>query len=118
MSDLDFVRNQRSEALHLALNLPLPDAVYEVVRYNDMRSPSYFFTVDLSELLSKWSFEELEEWERKSRRLRASAYPVGAAGLRRDGSYEKAQDKFIADNPGFGDRSYKDAISLGYRQAR
>lgn len=118
MSDLDFVRSERSAALQKALSLPLPDAVYEVVRYNDTRSPSYMFVIDLSELMSRWSAAELEEWEMKSRRLRASAYPVGDAGLRRDGSYEEARAKFISNNPGFDDQSYEDAISLGYRQAR
>lgn len=109
---------EQSDAITLALGLPLPDAVYEIIRYNEARFSTYLFIIDLSELLSKWSLDELVEWEVKSKKLRRSAYPVADAGLSRNGNYEEARAIFISENPGFGERSYEDAIRLGFQQAR
>lgn len=116
--DWDVVRAQRDDVLRQALGLPLPDAVYELVRYNETRWPSSLFVIDRDELLSMGSAMELAAWEAKSRKLRAGAYAVGDAGLRGDGSFDDARATLVADNPGFGERSYADAIALGYRQAR
>lgn len=114
----EFAQGEKRKVIELALSLPLPDARYEIVRYNETRSSTYLFIIDLSELLFKWSLEELSEWELKSKRLRRSAYPVGDAGLSRNGDYDKARATFISDNPGFGDRTYENAIMLGFQQAR
>lgn len=116
--DWDVVRAERDDVLPRALGLPLADAVYALVRYNETRWPSSLFVLDLAELLSLGSAAELGQWEAKSRRLRAGAYAVRDAGLQGDGSFDEVRATFVADHPGFGERSYEDAISLGYRQAR
>lgn len=107
----------RAQALEKALSLPLPDAVYEVVRYNHWAGPFGPF-IELSELEAKGSREELQEWEKKSHRLRTAAYAVGDAGYRSDGSYAAIRARFEATNPGFNEASYESAVGHGFQQAR
>lgn len=119
MWEADYVTKARADALEKALSLPLPDAVYEVVRHNEwVRGPGTAHRISLTELQVKGSLTDLEEWQRRSFQLRGDAYAVGDAGLRRDGSYDEARAQFVSRNPGFGDVSYNSAIEHGYRSAR
>ncbi|AJA10490.1 hypothetical protein SKP52_18100 [Sphingopyxis fribergensis] len=117
MTDINYGMARRAQALEKALTLPLPDAVYEIVRYNDWAGP-FGYTIELSELQAKGSDVELQEWKKKSHRLRADAYAVGDAGLRSDDGYAAARARFEATNPGFNEASYESAISHGFQQAR
>ena len=117
MADTNYGELGRNEALERALQLPIPDAVYEVVRHNEWAG-SDGYKIDLNELLVKGTAAELTEWKRKSYKLRNEAYHVGDAGLRKDGSYPAARAQFEAANPGFGEVSYESAVSYGYFCAR
>lgn len=119
MWEADYFTKARADALEKALSLPLPDAVYEVVRHNEwLRRPGLAHRIPLAELRVKGSLTDLEEWQRRSFQLRSDAFAVGDAGLRRDGSYDEARAQFVSQNPGFGDVSYNSAIDYGYQSAR
>lgn len=107
----------RQNAIRRASDLILPDAIYEITHFNDLRSP-HECEISLQELNSDEPVEVLNYWRDKSRKLRNEAYRVGNAGLRRDGSYEQAEAQLYQDNPGFGEESYQKAITYGYQQAR
>ena len=106
----------RAKALHEAANLPFADAVYRIATYNDWCATPY--RIELGELSWLTSAELFEEWLRRVYNLRTSAYHVGDAGLRKDGTYEAAREKFISENPGFSGDTYEQAISYGYQMAR
>jgi hypothetical protein len=119
MSETDHVMVARANALEKALSSSLPDAVFEVVRHNDWAAGfDAAYRIPLEEIQVKGSPAELEEWRRKSLRLRNNAYAVGDAALRHDGSYDKVRAQFLSMNPGFSDGSYESAIRFGYQQAR
>jgi hypothetical protein len=107
----------RAEALKTALSLTTPDAVYEVVRFNEWLGNEQY-KIELEELLSKDKLPVLTEWQEKSYLLRSAAYAVGDAGLRNDGSHASARARFEETNPGFGERSYDSAESHGWFMAR
>jgi hypothetical protein len=117
MDGENLMAEMRTEAIKTALSLPTPDAVYEIVRFNDWIGHERY-KIQLDELLSKDSLQILLEWQQKSYLLRSAAYAVGDAGLRNDGSYASARARVEETNPGFGERSYNSAESHGYFLAR
>jgi hypothetical protein len=118
MDGENLIAEMRAEALKTALSLPTPDAVYEVVRFNEWRFQKEAYRIGLEELLSKDSLSVLIEWQKRAYLLRNAAYPVGDAGLRDDGSHASARARFEETNPGFGKRSYDSAESHGWFMAR
>jgi hypothetical protein len=117
MAGENLMAELRSESIKIALSLATPDAVYEIVRFNEW-SMTDEYKIPLEELLPKDCLPVLIEWQKKSYLLRSVAYAVGDAGLRNDGSYELARKRFEEANPGFDERSYKSAVSYGYQMAR
>jgi hypothetical protein len=105
----------RAKAIHEGASLPVPDAVYRIIEFNDWCSE---FSILPSELVWLASAAQLDIWSQRARMLRLAAYRVGDAGLSKNGTYDKAREKFIAENPGFSDETYERAISYGYQQAR
>lgn len=107
---------ERARVMDLAENLPFPDAVYEIVSYNNWCTQP--FKINPGELAWLTSHEQFEDWVRRANKLRSAAYHVGDAGLREDGTVDAVRDKWIATNPGFSEDTYKRAISYGYQMAR
>lgn len=105
----------RANAIHGGTTLPVPDAIYRIVEYNDGCSQ---FSIVYSELAWLASSELFDIWSQRARMLRGAAYRVGDAGLSKNGNYHEIREKFIADNPGFSDETYERAISYGYQCAR
>ena len=113
---------EHERVLERALSLPLPDAVFEVVHYNDhnrrMGPPPHCEAIPLRALASKGTPEQLDEWVHRAASLRNAAFDVGDARLRRDGSYERALARFKAAHPGFGEQSYERVVGYGIYLAR
>lgn len=117
----EYVREHR-RALEHALTLPLPDAVFAIVHYNDhnrrMGPPPHCEAIPLTTLGIKGTPAKLEEWAVKAASCRSATYDVGDALLRGDGSYDVAFARFKAAHPGFGDETYQCAVGYGCFQAR
>jgi hypothetical protein len=117
-----YYAREREEILDRALTCALPDAVFEIVHYNDHRHQMgpgpYCDPIPLDILHSKGTDEEIAEWTDKAWRLRHAAYWVGDARLRNDGSYDTAYERFRAANPGFSKATYDRAEGYGIWMAR
>lgn len=105
----------RAKAIHDGASLPVADAVYRIIEFNERRPE---FSIVPSELAWLSSADHFDIWSHRARKLRRAAYSVGDAGFRENGTLDEVRKKFIADNPGFSDETYERAISFGYFQAR
>ena len=104
----------RAKVIHDGATLPVADAVYRIIEFNERCSE---FSIVPSELAWLSSADHFAIWSKRARKLRDAAYSVGDAGLSKNGTYDKVRKKFIADNPGFSNETYDRAVSYGYEQA-
>ena len=116
-----YVEEQR-RVLERALSLPLPDAVFAIVNYNNhhrnMGPRPHCDPIPISVLRASGRQDEIEAWIGKVIALRSAAYRVGDALLRKDGSYEPVRARFEIEHPGFSANTYDEAISYGCFAAR
>jgi hypothetical protein len=105
----------RAETLNEAENLPIADAVYRVVAFNNVWP---HVRIDPSELPRLTSAEQFEEWSRCVGKLRNQAGHVADAFRRRDGTYEAARARLVTENPGFSYETYERVIGYGFQITR
>ena len=113
----------RRDCLKRASDLPLPDAVFEIVFYNKAQGPlfgraSSFEPLDMTILQQKYAAAEIEEWQQKAYELLRSDYALGDALLRKDGTFEPLEYNWKRANPGFSSNTYEKVISHGCFVAR
>jgi len=115
-------KDEQAGLLEQALKLPLPDAVFTIVHYNDHRRRMgprpHCDPIDLSVLYDSYDPDEVEEWRIKAQKLRNDAYSVGDASLRKDGTYDLLRAEYETSHPGFMPKTYEDAVGFGMWQAR
>lgn len=114
--------DEQARLLERALTLPLPDAVFAIVHYNEhhrqMGRKPHCAPISLTALHGEFDPDDLEEWRIRSRKLRNDAYAVGDAWHRKDGSYDRLRAEFEATHPGFMFRTYEEASRYGMFVAR
>jgi hypothetical protein len=113
---------ERRRVLADARELPLADAVFALVEYNDWRRtfgpPPHGEAISLNELDRRVSIEEMSALQLRARRLRNAAYSVGDALLGHDPAYEAIRAAFVSAHPGFSPGTYDRAIHYGCYLAR
>jgi hypothetical protein len=111
-------RRKRQRILERALSLPLPDAAFEIVHYNDfsrqMGPRPHRQPIPLKALVAKGSLQQIEQWATRVASLRVAASAVTHARPARDASYELAKANFKTAHPGFSDETYDKVIGYGY----
>jgi hypothetical protein len=102
--------------------LPLPDAVFEFVFFNNAGTPQgrgvSCEPLDMAVLQRKHKAAEIEEWQQKALKLLRNAFELGDAFLRKDGTYKPLREKWERANPGFSSKTYQKVVNLGCFQAR
>ena len=115
-------KEEQARLLHKAIALPLPDAVFAIIHYNDhqrqMGPRPHCDPIEISVLYDRYDPNEVEEWRVKAQQLRKNAYAVGDAFLRKDGTYDRLRSEYEAAHPGFMPKTYEDAARFGMYQAR
>ncbi|MEG8219247.1 hypothetical protein OSJ57_01270 [Sphingomonas sp. HH69] len=115
-------KDDQARLLERALALPLPDAVFAIVHYNDhnrqMGPRPHCEPIPLTVLHGEFNPDDVEEWRIRARKLRNDATAVGDASLRKDGTYDRLRAAYEAKHPGFMFKTYEDAVGFGIWQAR
>jgi hypothetical protein len=117
-----FYKDEQARHLAKAIDLPLPDAVFVIIHYNDhqrqMGPRPHCDPIDISVLYDHYDPNEVEEWRVKAQKLRQNAYAIGDVFLRKDGTYDRLRQEHEAAHPGFMPETYEDAARFGMYQAR
>lgn len=97
-------KEEQARLLERALTLPLPDAVFAIIHYNDhqrqMGPRPHCDPISLTALHGEFDPDDLEVWRISARKLRNDAYAVGDAWHRKDGSYDRLRKEIEAKHPG------------------
>lgn len=109
--------DEHNRVMEQALALPLPDAVFKIIHYNDhyrqMGPRRHCDPIPLTVLHADNDPDDVEEWRVRARKLRNDAIAVGDASLRKDGSYDHLRAEFERKHPGFMFKTYEDAVGYG-----
>ncbi|WP_375194901.1 hypothetical protein [Sphingobium sp.] len=104
---------EQARILERALALPLPDAVFTIIYYNQRERRAHLDAIPLTVLDRDHDPEVVRDWQSRVGKLLNGAYDVGDAWHRRDGTYEKTRADYEAANPGFNAKTYDKAEYYG-----
>lgn len=104
---------EQARVLERALSLPLPDAVFTIVYYNQRERRAHLNVIPLNVLDRGHDPEAIQDWQRRVGKLLNGAYDVGDAWHRHDGTYEKIRADYEVANPGFNPETYDRAEYYG-----
>jgi hypothetical protein len=101
----------------------LPDGVFQIIAYNAVHYTGWPnapkpHAIDPYEVFADVPREVLDDWIRRSQKLFAGSYELGAAIVGKYPSAARLRFNFIAANPGFAHDSYEYAIYLSAVGAR
>jgi hypothetical protein len=105
--------DEQARILERALALPLPDAVFTIVYYNQRERRPHRDAIPLTVLHRDNDPEAVQDWQSRVGKLLNGAYDVGDAWHRHDGTYEKIRADYEAANPGFDAHTYERAEYYG-----